>query len=173
MNFYFVDRDLRTLMDEAFDPETGELVIDEDEFQRRYAYLAGKLDNIKEDTALIVKEEDKMIGEIKAEIESLKKRLDAHEKRKARNETLLKEYCNCENFETGKVAVKFRPSERVVISDDNAFVKWAIENCHLDLTTHKEKITDEPNRVAIKKWLKTGATSELASIVQNMNVSIS
>ena len=61
MNFYFVDRDLRMLMDEAFDPETGELVMDEAEFQKRYAYLASKKENILEDTALVVKEEAKMV----------------------------------------------------------------------------------------------------------------
>ena len=172
MNFYFVDRDLRMLMDEAFDPETGELVMDEAEFQKRYAYLAEKKENILEDTALVVKEEAKMVKAIKEEIDSLKKRLEAHEKRMNRNESLLMEYSNCENFETEKVAVKFRPSERVYIEDDEKFVQWAIEHCNLDLITHKEKITDEPNRVAIKKWLKNGATSEFAELQHHMNVSI-
>lgn len=171
MNIYFVDRDLRQLMDNAFDPDTGELLMEEEEFTREYNKLMAKKENILEETALLVKEDSAMIDAIKAEIESLNKRLAFHEKRKARNENFVMEFSGCENFETPRIAVKFRPSERVIIDNADGFVKWAIANGKTDLVTHTEKITDTPNRVAIKKWLKGGATSEFAELRGFMNMS--
>ena len=71
-------------------------------------------------------------------------------------------------FEGQSAAISFRKSEAVEFANQDLFVVWAAE-CHNDLLTYK---APEPNKTAIKQYLKAGGTLQGATLVERQNISI-
>lgn len=146
---------------ELIDAETGEIK-DFEEFEK----LAMAKDEKIENTALWIKELSAEAKAIAEEIKNLKERKERAE-RKAES---LKKYIgfvlNGEKFSTSKVAVSFRTTKSVNVSEN--FVEWAKQYAE-DLLTYKEP---EASKTAIKQAIEDGREILFAEITENKSVTI-
>lgn len=127
-----------------------------------------ELDTKIENIAFLIKNMTAESDAIKHEIESLKARMDA----KVKTVDRLKAYLtNCltelqrTKFETSKVALSFRKSEKVIISDTEKFAEE-----HRDLC--KEKIEVTPDKTLIKKLVRGGLDIEGVTIEVSQNLQV-
>lgn len=166
MRLYDIDHKIIEIIENGFviDEETGEFFdspeavgakLEELEFDR-----TAKIENI----ALYIKNMESLVNSIKAEEKLLADRRRAREKRIES----LKGYltasmmaANENGIETSKVCLSFRKSESVVVNE-------AI----LDKQYLTEKVTYSPDKTAIKKALKDGATIDGAYIETKQNLQI-
>lgn len=168
MTLYEIDERIRKVLEQGFngtvDEETGEVIEDigAAELEKLQMTRAEKL----EATALYIKSLDSLVADIKAEEEALKKR---REEREAKAER-LREYITASmlaagetDFESGKVQLKVKKSEAVIVDEEK-----------LDKTYMKEtvKITTAPDKIAIKKAIKAGNTVTGAYIEERKKVQI-
>lgn len=113
---------------------------------------------------------------LKAEAEAIRaeeKRLAERRKRKEAAEERLKEYLATELEKLGKArhesarhSVSFRRSSMVVITDEDAFIKWALDNDRDDL--YRVKVTREPDKAALSK----AENIPFVTIRENSNIQI-
>ncbi len=139
------------------DPETGEIA-DAEAFDSLMMQRDEKLENI----ALWIKNLTADAAAYKAEKESFAER----EKAALTKAESLKNYLvyalNGEAFNTTKCAVSFRKSEKIEITDEAILPK--------DYVT--ETVTIKPDKIAIKKAIKSGQEVSGASLIENLNISI-
>ncbi len=168
MNLYEIESSIYELLENGFnaacvDPETGEIDVG-----KAAAYLEAlqlergvKIENI----AIYIKTLDAEAAAILEE----EKRLEARRKAKEKKAERLKEYLKAsmlafgdKKFETPRVALSFRTSKQVIVTDieklDKAFVK--------------EKIEYAADKTAIKKAIDGGATVEGAYVEEKQNLNI-
>lgn len=157
MSLYKIDRELESLVD----PETGELL----DFER-FAELRMERERKIEDIALWHKNEVMEAKAIREEELALAERRKAHEKRAESLRNYLAELLCGEKFETPRVAVTYRRSEAVEV--DGNFVAWAALG-HGDLLTQR---APEPNKTAIKQYLKGGGECPHAALVVRRNMGV-
>ena len=153
MNLYEIDREIMA----CIDAETGE-IIDFERLETLQMERGQKVENI----ALWIKN-------LKAEALALKAEKDAFAERekaaKAKIESLsayLTTALNGQKFSTSRVAVSFRSSEAVEITDESAIPREFI----------REKVETAPDKTAIKEALKSGVKIAGAQLVKNLNPQI-
>ena len=159
MKLYEIPNELEALID----PETGE-VTDAD----RFIELTNRFENGKEWLALMYKN-------YLSDAEALKKEKDtfAVRERVAKNKAeSVKHYldylCGGQKFSTDKVAVTYRKSTVVEVSDD--FVSKAIGDENLErYLKYKEP---EVDKTAIKEAIKQGFVIDNARLVEKNNIQI-
>lgn len=159
MKLYEIPNELEAMID----PETGE-VTDAD----RFIELTNRFENGKEWLALMYKN-------YLSDAEALKKEKDtfAVRERVAKNKAeSVKHYldylCGGRKFSTDKVAVTYRKSTVVEVSDD--FVSKAIGDENLErYLKYKEP---EVDKVAIKEAIKQGFVIDNARLVEKNNIQI-
>lgn len=141
---------------EFFDsPEAVSAKLEELEFDR-----TAKIENI----ALYIKNMESLVNSIKAEEKLLADRRRAREKRIESLKNYLTSSmvaANENGIETSKVCISFRKSESVVVNE-----------ALLDQKYFNEKVTYTPDKTAIKKALKEGATIEGAYIETKQNLQL-
>lgn len=129
----------------------------------------GKIDNI----ANLIKDMQGDIDGIEKEIGNLNERL----KQKKRSVEWLKGYLTNNlpllgyadrPFENERHKLYFRKSRETRITDEQAFIGWAELNAP-DLLKYK---MPEPNKTAIKEWIKDGNVCEYAEIVDKKNIQV-
>lgn len=156
--------DIDTRLEACVDPETGE-ILDFEAFENLQMERSEKLEN----TALWYKNLQADIKALKEEEDKLSERRHAAE-RKAEN---LKSYLDYalggEKFTTPRVQLSFRKSEKVVVSDEEAFIKWSENESHNELLTYK---APQINKKAVKEFLNSGNECEFAAIEQSNNLQI-
>lgn len=152
MNLYEIDSAIM----ECIDFETGE-VFDADKFEELSMARDAKIENV----CLWIKN-------LKAESEALKTEKDAFAQRQKAAENKMESlkkyiasYLEGTPFETAKVKVSFRKSEKVEISEN--------ANIPEEFLKYKEP---EVDKTGLKKALKSGMHFEGVSIVQNQNIQI-
>lgn len=142
-----------------FDPETGEVLFDEENFDE----LEGARNDKMENVALYIKGLEADAAAIRAEEKALTERRSIKERKAER----LRDYLtrSMQRFsdpglETPRVAISFRKSESVEITGDvpRAFCKV------------EEKVT--PDKKAIKAAIKGGETVEGAQLIERQNIQI-
>lgn len=148
---------------ECVDEETGEI-----DAERASEYLEAlqlergeKVENI----ALYIKSLDSEAAAIKAEEKNLQARRTAKERKAERLREYLKTSMlalNEPKFETARVALSFRTSKQVVVSDMEK----------LDKAYIKEKVEYSADKTAIKKAIESGATVNGAYIEEKQNLNI-
>ena len=168
MTLYEIDERIRKVLEQGFngtvDEETGEVIEDigAAELEELQMTRSEKLEAI----ALYIKSLDSLASDIKAEEAALKKR---REKREAKAER-LREYITSSmlaagenDFESGKVQIKVKKSEAVIVDEEK-----------LDKTYMKEtvKVTTAPDKIAIRNAIKAGETVTGAYIEERKKVQI-
>lgn len=150
-------------IEELIDPETGEIT-DEVALQK----LTESFENGIEFLALEVKNLNAEAAALKAEKEAFAKRQKTAENAAARLKNYISFLLGGEKYKTDKVAISFRKSEQVQVSDEHAFMDWAMEEGDSFLRYKEPEI----DKAALKDALKEGQNIPYVSIVVNNNIQI-
>lgn len=145
------------------DEETGEI----DEAKAAEYLEALQIDRTAkiENIAVYIKSLDSEAAAIKAEEKRLKERREAKERKAERMRDYLKSSMllfNENRFETARVALSFRSSKTVVVSDIDKLAKEYI----------KEKVEYAADKTAIKKAIESGEIIDGAYIEEKQNLQI-
>ena len=160
MTLYEIDMEILACVD----PESGE-IIDFEKLEELQMQREEKIEKM----ALWYKNLLSDADALKAEKTALAEREAAARQKAESIKKWLTEALNGSKMSTPKVAVSFRRSESVEITDEVTFVGWAQAANRDDLLTYKEPT---PNKTAIKAALKTGENINGASIVEKNNIQI-
>lgn len=155
-----LDSDLQT-DDEVVNNETGEVLSAGELVDQLELDMQTKLDNI----ACYIKNLNSDIDALKAEEKALAER----RKHKENKVESLKKYLSSSmqfagmtKFESARCVLSFRKSSELVI-DENAKISEEYINV---------KITEEPDKKALKEAIKNGATFEGVRVVEKQNIQI-
>lgn len=166
MTLYDIDNRILEIIERGFivDEETGEIIDAHDEVNAKLEELefdrTAKIENI----ALYIKNMESLIVSLKAEEKALADRRRAREKRIENLKNYLASsmvVANENGIETSKVCISFRKSESVVVNEEI-----------LDRKYFNEKVSYTPDKTAIKKAIKDGATIDGAYIETKQNLQI-
>ena len=159
MRLYEVNQRIEELSEQMVDIETGE--INEEIFAELTELVEEKEDRL-ESIFLHIKNLASDITALKVERDSFDKRI----KRKTREMDRLLDWTTMlqkgKTFETDKVRVKYRRSQKVEIKDESLIPEKYI----------KFKTTKSPDKTAIKDVLKNGGYVEGAVLVERFNPNI-
>ena len=159
MKLYEVNQRIEELSEQMVDIETGE--INEEIFAELTELVEEKEDRL-ESIFLHIKNLASDITALKVERDSFDKRI----KRKTREMDRLLDWTTMlqkgKTFETDKVRVKYRKSQKVEIKDESLIPEKYI----------KFKTTKSPDKTAIKDVLKNGGYVEGAVLVERFNPNI-
>ena len=159
MKLYAVSQRIEELSEQMVDIETGE--INEEIFAELTELVEEKEDRL-ESIFLHIKNLASDITALKVERDSFDKRI----KRKTREMDRLLDWTTMlqkgKTFETDKVRVKYRRSQKVEIKDESLIPEKYI----------KFKTTKSPDKKAIKEVLKNGGYVEGAVLVERFNPNI-
>ena len=164
MNIYEIDKRIQACLDmdveELVDMETGEILsLEALQMEREQ-----KLENV----ACYIKNLTADADALKAEKDALAKREQAARKKIESLKKYLTDNLRGEKLTTTRAAISFRKSEAVEFVNPDLFVVWASENRN-SLLTYKQP---EPNKTAIKQYLKAGGELPGAALVERLNVAI-
>lgn len=165
MSIYTELKELESMIDDCFDPETGEILPEDDEAysELKKELLSGGLEKL----AKVRANKQSTVDGIDAEIERLKKAKARQEKSLAWIESyMMFLYTSAEKDSKGKVqagtfTIGTRKSTSVNVSDDfndERFIK-IVETKKID-------------KVAIKNAIVAGEIVEGASLVENQNLTV-
>ena len=166
MTLYNIDNKILEIIERGFvvDEDTGEIIDSAEEVNARLEELefdrTAKIENI----ALYIKNMESLVVSLKAEEKALADRRKAREKRIENLKNYLTSSmvaANENGIETSKVCISFRKSESVVVNEEI-----------LDRKYFNEKVSYTPDKTAIKKALKDGATIDGAYIETKQNLQI-
>ena len=166
MTLYNIDNKILEIIERGFvvDEDTGEIIDSAEEVNAKLEELefdrTAKIENI----ALYIKNMESLVVSLKAEEKALADRRRAREKRIENLKNYLTSSmvaANENGIETSKVCISFRKSESVVVNEEI-----------LDKKYFNEKVSYTPDKTAIKKALKDGATIEGAYIETKQNLQL-
>ena len=160
MRLFEINEALEALLNEV-DPETGELVCDMDALEALTLARDEKLEGL----ALYVKNEAAEAEAIESEAKKLQERAKAAKNRADRAKAFLAQQLNGDKFQTARVAVSWRKSESVELTE--AFMPWAIKN-----DAYLRYKDPEPDKAAIKAALKAGGVVLGAELVSKSSMTI-
>lgn len=150
MNLFEYDKALT----ECIDLETGE--IDAEKFEALEMEREQKLENL----AMWYKDCNAKAGAIKEEEKALKERREAYERKADSLKNYLDSYLAGTKFETAKVRISYRKSERLVIAEDAKIAKkWL-------------KVSTTVDKAGIKAELKAGKKVKGCSLETVNNIGI-
>ena len=157
MTLYEIDQNIMALID-----EDGEITNPE-AFDELQITRSEKLEGI----ACWIKNLNADIKAIKDEEERLKERRIHLVNKVSSLSGYLEHALNGEKFSTPRVAISYRTSSAVEITDNDAFVDWA--KSYDPSLLH---IKAEPNKTAIKNALNGGMEIPLAQIVERKSMQV-
>jgi DNA repair exonuclease SbcCD ATPase subunit len=159
---YEINADLEALLGQV-DEETGEIMFDPEALDALLMEREQKLEGV----ALAIKNITAEAVAIKTEEDALKERRQRLEKKKDGLLKYLQTALEGEKFETARVAVSYRKSQKTEITDADTFMEWASQ--HDEYLTFK---APEPNKTAIKAAIKDGAEIPGAALVDSVSMTI-
>ena len=162
MNLYQIDSKIEELLS-TVDPETGELITDNDALDALIMERHAKIENI----ACYIKNLTTDVKDLKEEEAALSARRKTTERKAERLKDYLTYALQGEKFQTAKCAVSFRRSQTVEI--DGGFTEWAEKTGNGNLLRYKEP---EANKIAIKALLVQGAEIPCARLVDSTSVTV-
>jgi len=166
VKLYQIDQAIESILnmetDEIVDMETGEILSLELLQMEREKKLEGVACYIKNTLA--------EAEALKVEKDALAKRETAARKKADRLKQWLQDKLQGEKLTTARVAISYRKSEAVDITDEDEFVLWALGRGHSDLLTFT---APSVSRTAVKKYLEeSGDTVPGAVLVERSNIQI-
>lgn len=161
MRIYEIDKAIEELIANAVDPETGELILDNDALDQLQMERDQKIENL----ALYVKELTATAKAMRDEEKNLAERRQTVERKAERLKQYLIYCIDGQKFTTARVACSFRRSEAVEIGPE--FVNWAMDNA-ADLL----RLKPEADKQKIRELLKNGLTVPYTGIIEKSSVTI-
>lgn len=172
MTLYEIDYQLAVLLQQvsdAIDPETGE--VPEDAWEGLNALQLQREDLI-EQMGLDVKNRRAEAAACKKEADALRERAKRLEAGADIVEGRVAAALNGEKFSTPRVAMTWRKSTSTRISDEAAFMEWAMDGGDRERDFVNTKITRAPIKDAIKKAIDRGEDVPGCEVITNYNMSI-
>ncbi|MDE5945955.1 MAG: siphovirus Gp157 family protein [Oscillospiraceae bacterium] len=152
MTLYEIDAEISSCLDD----ETGE-IIDFDKLSMLMIERSRKLEGV----ALWIKNLESNATAIRAERDTLDKRMKSAENKAKSLRVWLSNALSCQPFETARVQITFRKSVSAEVNTDILPKKWCTE-----------KITYIPDKMKIKKAILAGEKIEGAELVEKQNIQI-
>lgn len=162
---YRLDEQIERAIASAYDPDTGELLISEEEMFQQIENIKADFDTLIDSIASDVKNLKAEAADVKDEKMRLAKRQMHLEARAERAKRLLAYLLHGEKWKNGRHNVTYRKSEELVIDDD--FVEWASLNAPGLL-----KLEPEVRKTDVRNAIKRGTVFEFAHIEQKNNIQI-
>jgi hypothetical protein len=172
MNVYQINDRFETILNEMFDPETGEVFQSQEEVDKALDEVGLELDTKIENIGCYIKNLEYEIDALKKEEDNLYKRRKAAENKieglkRYLNGFLVSVMPNEDDrrkwkFKTPRVVLGYRKSTTVEVSDIEA-----LSDEFLNL-----KVETTPNKKAIKEALIKGEKVEGAYLKENINLSV-
>lgn len=151
-SLYEIDQEIMS----CIDLETGEIV-DLDKLSELQMQREEKLESV----ALWIKNLKADAAAYKAEKDAFAERENAAKDKAEKLSEWLTEALKGEKMSTSKVAISFRKSESVEVDEESVPRKWLTK-----------KITFAPDKIRIKKAIKSGLKIKGCSIVERQNIQI-
>lgn len=177
MNLYEIDRQLSILEEYMVDPETGEL-LDEEQFNAKFDEIQMALSEKVENSMLFYKNLQSDVEQIKQEEKKLYQRRKVKENLAERIKNRINNYITAQfideegninkeglnkwKFETPRIKLSYRKSDSVEVSNIDLLPKEYV----------KEKIERSADKVALKKAIQNGSNIDGAKIVTNLNMQV-
>ena len=163
---YPLSEQIELALSQAYDPETGELTIPEEEMFQRINQIQMDYEMKLDGIVCEIKNLTADAEAIKAEEDRLAERRKRCESRRDRLKRLMAWLLQGEQWQNSRHKITYRKSSVVVLDDD--FVKWAEENAP-GLLKQKEP---EPRKTEIAAALKAGFFVEHAHMETKTNIQI-
>lgn len=158
-NLFEINRAITDAWAACVDPETGEV---NDELYAQFEALEMERDAKIEGIACWVKNLTSDAAQLKAEAKAMQERAAAAEKKAESLKGYLAAALNGQKFETARAAIGWRKSKAVHIEYGTELPDEYI----------RRKITEEPDKAAIKAALVAGKHIEGCELVENNNITI-
>ena len=162
---YRLDEQIQQALDSAYDPETGELLLEEDELFQQIECIKADFDTLIDSIASEVKNLKAEAADVRDEKQRLAKRQSQLEARAERAKRFLAYLLHGEKFKNGRHYVSYRKSEELVVDDE--FIEWAKVNDPSYL-----KIEPEVRKLDVKNAIKSGTVFEFARLEQKSNIQV-
>lgn len=162
---YPLDERIQQALDSAYDPETGELLLEEDELFQQIEDIKADFETLVDSIASQCKNLKAEAADVRDEKQRLAKRQSQLEARAERAKRFLAYLLQGEKFKNGRHYVSYRKSEELVVDDE--FIEWAKVNDPSLL-----KIEPEVRKIDVKNAIKSGTVFEFAHIEQKNNIQI-
>ena len=163
MKLYEYDNAIADLIANGTDPETGELVIDEQLFEQLQLEREAKIESM----LLYLKDLNVFKANLKAEKDNITERIRKTESKIDSLTAFMRNVLNGEKFTTPKVQVSYRTSQAVAI--DDFFMEWAEKYAPEYVRT---KQTSEPDKDKIKAELKAGTEIPYARLEARTSMTV-
>lgn len=158
MNLWQIDEAIEQALDNACDPETGEV---NESAYAKVAELEMQAEEKIENTALFIKNVDAEVDALDKEIKALQKRKKVAANRRDGAKRYLSSFLDGKKYKSPKVEISFRTSQAVEVTDVSKLPEMFLR--------YKDPDAD---KVALKKALKDGALIPGAVLVNNVNMQI-
>ena len=158
-NLFEIDRAIMDAMEKCVDPETGE--IDGEIYTELEALQMERTTKI-ENIACWIKNLKSDADELKAESKAMSERAKAKERKAESLTHYLVAVLDGQKFETARAAIGWRKSKAVHIEYGTELPEEYI----------RRKVTEEPDKTAIKAALVAGKCIEGCELVETNNISI-
>lgn len=162
---YRLDEQIAQALENAYDPETGELLIPEDEMFAQIEQITEDFETLIDSIASDVKNLKAEAADVKDEKMKLAKRQAQLENRADRAKRLLAYLLKGEKWKNGRHSISYRKSDELICEDD--FIEWATINAPQYL-----KIEPEVRKTDVKNAIKNGQVFEFAHIEQKNNIQV-
>ena len=162
---YRLDEQIAQALESAYDPETGELLIPEEEMFARIEKITADFELLIDNIASDVKNLKAEAADVKDEKMKLAKRQAQLENRAERAKRLLAYLLKGEKWKNGRHSISYRKSDELVV--DDKFVEWASMNAPGLL-----KLEPEVRKTDVKNAIKNGTVFEFAHIEQKNNIQV-
>lgn len=157
MTLYEISQQIRNAIDFGYDPETGE-ILDDTALKELEMERDEKLENLILWVKDIRAEEEAIQNEEKA----LKARREANHRKGDSISQYIQNMLGGKKFSTARCAVSYRKTTAVNILDVNL----------IPAEYRRVKVTEEPDKTAIKNAIKAGNTIPGASLEERQSMSI-
>ena len=152
MKLYEVNAEIEKLFEESFDPETGEILISDEEFETRMSKLQIEKKKI---LVYLAKLKLNMDSEIKALREEEKRLADRRHRLEGKSGRILKildRECG-EKTDLEVVTLCYRKTDHLEVDDGKAAYEWLKEHKYEDFYTIPDP---EIRKTEVKKLIKAG-----------------
>lgn len=141
MTLYEINQQIANAIELGFDPETGE-ILDSSALEQLQIARDEKIENI----ALFIKDLNAEAKAIADEMDNLKKRKITTANKADSLQQYLRNMLSGEKFKTSKCSISYRKTQAVNVLDQEALPREYI----------RVKITEEPDKMAMKEAMKAG-----------------
>lgn len=162
---YPIDQMIDDLIVSSLDPETGELILSDEELEAKINDLHMSFDEKIDQLASEVKNLKAEAADIRDEKMKLAARQARVEKQMERTKRFLAYLLRGERFKNGRHNISYRKSEELVL--DENFIPWAEANAPGLL-----RIEPEPRKADIKAALKNGLVFDYAHLEEKINIQV-